>query len=120
MGNAATTVVGAGNDAIKPALRKRAETARPYGLTTQIRLLTGLLVFSLALTLALLFWSAKTQDKIAVDSSRHLAGTALSVQLSNVKKILTDYTYWDEAGHFRPGNASTACRWRRDAGNRSG
>jgi len=97
MENAAVTLVGVGNDAIKPAHRGRAETAWSYGLTTQIRLLAGLLVFSLALTLALLFWSAKSQDKIAIDSSRHLASTALSVQLGNLEKVLTDYTYWDEA-----------------------
>ncbi len=92
-----TTLVGASNGATKPSHRGRAETAGSYGLTTQIRLLAGLLVFSLALTLALLFWSAKSQDKIAVGSSRHLASTALGVQLGYLKKILTDYTYWDEA-----------------------
>ncbi len=97
MANIATPSAGAGDDAIEPTLRGRTEIARPYGLTTQIRLLAGLLVFSLALTLALLFWSAKSQDKIAVEDSRHLTSTALSVQLSNLKKILTDYTYWDEA-----------------------
>jgi len=97
MGKAATTLADASSDAIEAALGGRGGPAEPYGLTTKIRLLAGLLVFSLALTLALLFWSAKSQDKIAVDSSRHLASTALSVQLGNLKKILTDYTYWDEA-----------------------
>jgi len=97
MGNAATTSAGAGTGAIEPALAGQAEGTAPYGLTRQVRLLAGLLVFSLTLTLALLFWSTKSQDKIAVDYSRQIANTALGVQLSNLEKLVTDYTLWDDA-----------------------
>jgi PAS domain S-box-containing protein len=60
-------------------------------------LLAWLLVFSLALTLGLLLWSAKSQDEIAVAGSRHLASTAVRVLQSNLTKTVTDYTYWDDA-----------------------
>ena len=40
-----------------------------------------LLAASLALTVALLFWSADSQDKIALANARHLAKTALSASL---------------------------------------
>ncbi|MBT7760050.1 MAG: hypothetical protein HN732_22160 [Rhodospirillaceae bacterium] len=76
-----------GNDAASSA----------HGLTVQIRLLAGLLVLSLALTVASLFWSAQSQDKIAEADARHLAGTALKVQMSILQKLLTDYTWWDDA-----------------------
>ena len=97
MRNAVSGSAVASNGAIKSALRGQGGTAAPYGLTSQIRLLAELLACSLALTLALLFWSAKSQDEIAIESSRQLASTALGVQLSNLKKVLTDHTYWDDA-----------------------
>lgn len=59
--------------------------------------LVGLLVLSLAITVGLLFWSAKTQDEIAIEGSRHLASTAIELKSANLKKILTDYTWWNEA-----------------------
>ncbi len=75
------------------------ETTGPAiaGLTMQTRLLSGLLMFSLAMTLGLLFWSARTQDSIAAAASRHLADTVRSAELSSVKNLLTDYTLWDDA-----------------------
>lgn len=71
--------------------------AHNHGLTSQLRLLAGLLIVSLALTVASLFWSAHSQDKIAIANARHLAGTAVKVQMNGVKKLATDYTWWDEA-----------------------
>ncbi|MBT6986809.1 MAG: hypothetical protein HN956_20815, partial [Rhodospirillaceae bacterium] len=68
-----------------------------HGIRSQLILLAGLLGLSLVLTMASLFWSGYSQDKIALENSRHLAGTALKVQLSTLQKIITDYTYWDEA-----------------------
>ena len=68
-----------------------------HALTAQMRLLAGLLAASLALTVALLFWSAHSQDKIAQANARHLAKTALSVQFNSLQKLLIDYTWWDEA-----------------------
>ncbi|MDP6343825.1 MAG: ATP-binding protein [Alphaproteobacteria bacterium] len=81
----------------KPSSRKKNAAARSRGLTNQLLWLTGLLVFSLGLTVVSLFWSAYSQDKIAAANARHLAGTALKVQMSILKKITTDYTWWDEA-----------------------
>jgi PAS domain S-box-containing protein len=74
-----------------------ANGSHAYGSKKRFRLLSGLLMFSLALTLVLLLWSAKRQDQIAVASSYHLANTALGLQLSNLQNTLTDYTNWDEA-----------------------
>ncbi len=62
-----------------------------------IGVLASLLVVSLAITLGLVFWSAKTQDSIAVESSRSLAETALTLRKGNLQSTLIDYTYWDEA-----------------------
>ncbi len=97
MGNPATTAMDAGTGVDQLGLRGQGETVPSYGLTTQIRLLAGLLAFSLTLTLALVFWSAKSQDKIAVEDSRHLANAAIGVQLSHLQKTLIDYTFWDDA-----------------------
>ncbi len=72
-------------------------TENIYGLTWRIRMMAGLLVLSLAMTLGLVLWSAESQDDIAVSQSRHLARSALNVTLGNVSKILTDYTWWDDA-----------------------
>ncbi len=66
-------------------------------LKGNLRLLTGLLIASLCLTLVSLLWSAHSQDKIALANARHLAGTALQLHTSSLQKTLTDYTWWDEA-----------------------
>ncbi len=100
MADTTTALASARSDAAEPAIVGRAQAAGPYGLTTQTRLLSGLLVFNLAMTLGLLFWSARTQDQIAISSSRNLADTVRSQELSSVKKILTDYTLWDDAYHY--------------------
>lgn len=97
MRHAPTTGGAALDNAARPVPTAQADGAASNGLTTQIRVLAGLLVASLVLALGLLLWSAKTQDRIAIDSSRHLARTALAVQFSSIEKLLTDYTFWDDA-----------------------
>ncbi|MDP6833387.1 MAG: ATP-binding protein [Alphaproteobacteria bacterium] len=84
-------------DYLKPAARRDNHALLGRGPARQIRLLAVLLLISLALTVALLLWFAQSQDKIALANSRHLADTALKVQLQALPKINTDYTWWDEA-----------------------
>jgi len=80
------------------SVRRQDDPAPPSrALVGQMRLLACLLAASLALTVALLFWSAHSQDKIALADARHLAKTALGVQFNSLQKLLTDYTWWDEA-----------------------
>lgn len=82
---------------LKHHLRQFAQGASLYRPSTTILTLATLLLLSLTMTLVLLFWSAKRQDEIALDHSRDLAGAALGAQLRNLKKTMTDYTYWDDA-----------------------
>ena len=97
MDNPAAMLAEASCSAATPEAGEQECTSPAFRLTKQTRMLAGLLVFSLALTLALLLWSAERQDQIAIDGSRHLATTAITVQLSQLERTLTDYTYWDEA-----------------------
>ncbi len=82
---------------LEPAVRRANHQLLGRGAARQIRLLAVLLLISLALTVALLLWFAQSQDKIALANSRHLANTALTVQLRSLQKINIDYTWWDEA-----------------------
>jgi signal transduction histidine kinase len=91
------STVGASREALESLPLQAATSDRNRALTWQIRLFAALLVASLALTVASLLWSAHSQDEIARNDSRHLANTALMVQMGSLQKILTDYTWWDEA-----------------------
>ncbi|MBT5895596.1 MAG: hypothetical protein HOH61_06810, partial [Rhodospirillaceae bacterium] len=103
-----TTNMTADHEFMEPRAKTDNDTHQSSGLSNQIRLLAVLLVTSLALTVALLFWFAHSQDKVAAANARHLAQTAVTVQTNNLQKILTDYTWWDEAYQKLVTNFDTA------------
>ncbi len=61
-----------------PAPRRDGTRAPGHVLMGQVRVLARLLAASFSLTVALLFWSADSPNKIALANARNLAKTALS------------------------------------------
>lgn len=64
-----------------------------YSLNYETRGLAVLLILAVGLALGLLYWSARAQDEILIQSSGELAGTGLEIHARTLRNILTDYTY---------------------------
>ena len=67
------------------------------GLNMQIRALALVLFIFAAISIALVYWSAKEQDKITTTYSHQLAKTAINIEKKHLASTVTDYTFWTEA-----------------------
>ncbi|HJP21249.1 MAG: hypothetical protein QF546_05830 [Alphaproteobacteria bacterium] len=56
-----------------------------------------ILVISVVAIAGLAYFAARSQDRLAIDDSRHLMRSVLAAELRGVAKLALDNSYWDEA-----------------------
>ena len=67
------------------------------GVFRRINLLACFVALALAISLGLVFWSAFSQDAVAISERTRLATVAIEFTTAALNRIVGDYSRWDDA-----------------------
>ncbi len=71
--------------------------ALPPNLRHLVLPLGLILIVSVVAIAGLAFFAARSQDRLAIDGSRHLMRSVLAAEFRDIAKLALDNSYWDEA-----------------------